>query len=303
MSSSDPVSGQDFCTRDGRQWPGRSGSEQAAGSARSIPWNILFAGLVVIGFLNGMSHRVMGAIREDAGGALLHTFNVSAIVWLALVACVVLLLSPPERSDSRRDLLAAGLAFFAFLVPVSPLSWVALSALGFYLAMTSPAGSPPRRGAWILLALTVPMFWSRLGFMLMSDVILRIDAVLVSLLLGTARAGNTIAFADGWGYFWIAPPCSSLANVSLAFLCWVLVTQFLDRAREASLRYCFMAVAAVMAINVTRLALTGISRASYDIVHGATGSAVTGALTMAATLAICLYGATYGARHADPIHR
>ncbi len=263
-----------------------------------ISWNILFAGLVAIGFANGISHRAMTELRDDPGQAFLNTFQISAIVWVALVVAVSFLFRPPNRSMSNPDGIAAALAIATFLAPAPPLSWLALAGLGGYLAKSSPAGSRHRRAGWILLALTVPMFWSRVVFSLMSDAILRFDAVLVSLVLGTGRTGNTIAFADGWGYFWIAPTCSSIANVSLTFLCWVLVTQTLDTSRTARFRYCFLAAGAVVAINVGRLSLIGISHANYDLIHSPVGSLITGWTTVAVIFGICLYGATSGVKHA-----
>jgi exosortase/archaeosortase family protein len=257
----------------------------------------LFAGLALIGFVNGISHRVVEALREDPGRALLHAFDIGAVVWIALLASLYLFVRQQGQAASRRDMLAAGLAFAAFLAPAPPVSWLGLSGLSVYIAVTSPLGSASRRSAWILLALTVPMFWSRILFLLMSDAILRFDAVLVGLILGTGRSGNAIAFADGWGYFWIAPQCSSLANISLALLCWVVVTQALRRP-NAALRYCLLAVVSVIVINVMRLALTGISHTNYELLHGAAGNLILGWFTFAVTLAICLYGATREVRHA-----
>ena len=265
-------------------------------------WNIIFAGLIVVGFANGVSHRVVKALSEDSGQAFLNTFDISAIVWIALAVCTLFLLGPPHRPASKGDQAAAVLAIAAFLVPVPQLSWLALSGLGVYLTVTSPPGSRHHRGAWILLAMTVPMFWSRVVFSLLSDFFLSVDAALVSMVLGTGRSGNTIAFADGWGYFYIAPACSSIANVSLALLCWVLVTQALETPRSPRLRYCLLAAVAVVAINVSRLALTGLSHANYELVHGPIGNTIAGWTTFAVVVAICLYGATQDARHAAKIH-
>ena len=193
-----------------------------------ISWTTLFAGLVVVGFVNGISP--MDALREDAVGTLLRTFDISGIVWLALIICCLFLIRPTSTPATRWDQAAATLSVAFFLMPAPSLSWIGLSGLGAYFVASQPPGSDRRRGGWILLALTVPLYWSPLVFSLMSGVILQVDAILVSLVLGTARFGNSVAFADGWGYFYIAPPCSSLANVSLAFLCWVLMTQSLGTA-------------------------------------------------------------------------
>jgi hypothetical protein len=164
--------------------------ERVASRIDPIERGRLFAGLALIGFANGISHRVVEALREDPGQAFLHAFDIGAVVWIALFTSVYMLGRQQRQAASRNDMLAAGLAFAAFLAPVPPLSWVALSGLGIYIASSSPAGSASRRGAWILLALTVPMFWSRILFLLMSDTILRFDAVLVGLILGTGRSGT-----------------------------------------------------------------------------------------------------------------
>jgi exosortase/archaeosortase family protein len=267
--------------------------DYAAGRvAGALDRGTLFAGLGLVGFANGVSHRVMASLQDDSTRAVLHTFDIGAIAWLAVFMSAWLLARPGAKPASRRDMLVAGAALVAFALPAPPLSWLALTCLGAYAGLTSPVRSAQRRGAWILLALTVPMFWSRAAFSLFSDGILRLDAVLVAWILGTPRIGNSIAFADGWGYFWIAPGCSSLANVSLAVLCWVLVTQTLDRASESRIRYCVAACLAVAAINVARLVLTGMSYASFEVLHGPTGGFVIGWLTFAVTLGICLYGAT-----------
>ncbi|MET0941131.1 MAG: hypothetical protein ABWY13_07195 [Mesorhizobium sp.] len=293
MRSIEPVPTPPTSTR------GRSFAKRESDIADGLlSWNILFAGLAVIGFANGMSHRAMAALRDDPGQALLLTFDVSAIVWVALIAAVGFLLRPPRRSASKRDGLVAILAIAVFLAPAPQLSWLALSGLGLYVATTSQPGAFHRSAGWILLAVTVPMFWSRVVFSLMSDAILRFDAMLVSLVLGTGRVGNTISFADGWGYFWVAPACSSIANVSLALLCWVLITQMLGTGRTANFRFCLMAACAVIVINVGRLSLIGISRDHFELIHGPVGSLITGWVTVAVIFAICLYGATSGAKHA-----
>jgi hypothetical protein len=74
----------------------------------------------------------------------------------------------------------------------------------------------------VLLAATVPVLWSRLLFRFFAKVILDIDAWFVAQLLGTTRAGNMVTFADGSGSLVLEPACSSLANMSLAFLCSAL---------------------------------------------------------------------------------
>jgi hypothetical protein len=191
---------------------------------------------------------------------------------------------------SRSDWLVASGALLAFLVPVAPLSWLALTALAVHMLRTSPHSSLLYRGAWILLALTVPMFWARLLFAILSDTILQGDAILVGWLVGTPRIGNAIQLADGSGYLWIAPACSSLANISLAILCWVTVSKGVGRSGSLwDAGWVALACAAVVAINVTRISLIGFYPGYFDLLHGPVGATVASSLTLGITVALCLF--------------
>jgi exosortase/archaeosortase family protein len=254
--------------------------------------NRLFAGLVIIGFANGIVARIADGLRSRSlVDAVMNTFDISAIIWIALVVGVVLLLRSPRLPVTKIDQLVAAGAAAAFLVPVAPLSWMALSGLAIYTCLTTPKGSFARRGGWILLAMTVPMLWSRAAFSLFSESILEFDAVLVGWTVGAERLGNTIAFLDGSGYLWIAPACSSITNVSLAVLCWILFTQLFYRERSPrEIGWCVLACAAVVAINVTRLSLIAFNHKNYDIVHGTVGTTVANWLSLAAIVSICALG-------------
>ncbi|ANY82247.1 hypothetical protein BB934_28345 (plasmid) [Microvirga ossetica] len=259
-------------------------------AATFVSRNELFAGLAVVGFANGISERVSHAVA-DIGivAALVSTFDISAIVWVAWGLSLVILLRSPMQPVRRSDWLVASGALLAFLGPVAPLSWLALAALAIYLLRTSPHSSLFHRGAWILLTLTVPMFWSRLLFAILSDTILQGDALLVGWLVGTPRSGNAIQLADGSGYLWIAPACSSLANVSLAILCWVTVNKGMGRSSSLwDVGWIVLACAAVVAINVTRISLIGFYPAYFDLLHGPVGATVASWLTLGIVIAICI---------------
>src|SRR5690242_18916785 len=114
---------------------------RAASRVRTIERGRLFAGLALIGYANGISHRVIWALREDPVLAFLHAFDIGAVVWIALFASVYMLVRQREQAASPNDMLAAGLAFATFLAPVPPLSWLGLSGLSIYIALTSPPGS------------------------------------------------------------------------------------------------------------------------------------------------------------------
>jgi hypothetical protein len=134
------------------------------------------------------------------------------------------------------------------------------------------------------------MFWARLLFASLSEFILLGDATLVGWLVGTARTGNAIELADGSGFLWIAPACSSLANVSLVILCWVTITKAVDRPASAwDTVWVALACAAVIAINVTRIGLIALYPAHFDLIHGPLGATVASWLILGATVAICWF--------------
>ena len=126
-------------------------------------------------------------------------------------------------------------------------------------------------------------------FAMLSDWILQADAILVSLIVGTERVGNTVGFADNSGCLMIQPPCSSLADVSLVVLAWALFTQVLPR--RPSLKdvwWCLATCSAVIAINVTRIALIGLHLEHLELLHGAVGGGVAGFLALVAIVGINL---------------
>jgi|tagenome__1003787_1003787.scaffolds.fasta_scaffold20850676_2 hypothetical protein len=262
----------------------------------------LFAGLCILGFANGIVGRVQGAVMSDgAVTALVNTFSISAVVWVAFFVCPALLLRAPREPLVRADLIVAACALGAFILPLGPLTWVVLTGLALYILRDSFALrgrkplSPAHRAAWILLATTGPMFWGRLLLHSASGPVLGADALLISWLAGTERVGNTVRFADGAGYIWIAPACSSLTNVSLAILCWVLFAQSRGlRWSFGNAGWCLLACLSVVAINITRISLMVLHREHFDLIHGPTGDTVAGWLSIAVMLGVCAFGTRHG---------
>ncbi len=277
---------------------GRGGALNAGAIATPFFSNILqavgrgefFAGLFILGFSNGIFERIAWLIANiPIEDAILATFGISVLVWVACFIAVSLLLRRPPEPVTRDDLILGVAVIAAVLVPSAKLSWIALTGLGIYGLRRFEAGTPARRAAFVILAVTVPMFWSRLAFAMLSDWILRADAILVSLIVGTERVGNTVGFADHSGFMYILPGCSSLADVSLAVLGWALFTQALTR--RPSLKdvwWCLAACSAVIAINVTRMALIGLHPRHFELIHGPAGGGVAGFLALVAIVGINL---------------
>jgi hypothetical protein len=250
-----------------------------------------FAALLTLGCVNGLGSRIVQSVNDLGwADALSNTFGISVIVWLSCIAGISIVLRD-RTSEARSADVAVGVGFlFLVILPIGPLSWLAVSALCLYILVSTNDPSL-RRGAVILFATTVPMLWSRMLFHFFANAILQVDASLVGWLLGTHRTGNLVEFADGSGLLVILPPCSSLANMSLAFLCWVTVSQFVCHKKSAyDIFWCLLACASVVAVNVTRISLMGLNHLQYDEIHNHWGDAVANTIILGLTIGVCVLG-------------
>jgi len=258
----------------------------------SIPRDEFFVGLYILGLANGLLGRFIQSLSFDGWTGAVSGIDINVVVAFACFAGVSTMLSE-ERDEIRTADLVVGVIFLAFvMLPIFALSWVAVTGLSLYILFFAKGGSGRRRGAVILLALSVPMLWSRLLFQLFAKLILDIDATLVSWLLGTDRVGNTVSLVDGSGYMIVLPACSSLANMSLAFLCWVSVTQWAKHRWSAiDLLWSSLACASVIAVNVTRISLMGLSHSHYEAIHSESGDLVSNSVMLALMVGFSVLGA------------
>lgn len=254
----------------------------------------LFAALILIGFINGISEPVTHLAATDGWlSTVVDTLGISVIVWGALLAAVVLLWRAPPEPVRRTDVAVALLLSAAFIIPVPALSWLALTGFAAYLIVS---GS---RTGLIVLALTFPMFWAKAVMAVIGSFILEIDAALVSAMVGTERTGNLVPFADGSGALYIAPGCSSFDNISLAILCSATLAQLLDRRWSLStVCWALLACAAVVVVNTLRVGLMALYPRAFDLLHGPVGAGTAGWVTTLAILALCHFGVSRSAKAA-----
>jgi exosortase/archaeosortase family protein len=250
-----------------------------------------FAGLFIIGCASGFATRVIHSIEEIGwADALFRTFGISVIVLASCVAGISLVLRDHTRGVRRLEI-AVGAGFIILvIIPIAPLSWIAVTGLSFFILFSSDI-TTSRSGAIILLATTVPMLWSRILFQFFANFILAADALLVSWLLGTHRTGNMVEFADRSGQLVIFPACSSLANVSLAFLCWIALSQLVSHRKSSSdLLWCLLACSAVIAVNVIRMTILGLSDWHYAAFHNQWGDAIASVIILVLIVGISALG-------------
>jgi hypothetical protein len=250
-----------------------------------------FGALFILGCASGLSLRIVHSIEELGWfDALIRTFGISVIVLASCIAGISLILRDNARGI-RPSEIVVGIGFIILVIlPIGPLSWIAVTGLSFFILLSTDV-STSRRGAIILLAATVPMLWSRILFQFFANFILAADASLVSWLLGTHRTGNLVEFADRSGQLVIFPACSSLANVSLAFLCWVTLSQLVSHRKTAfDLLWCLLACAAVIAVNVIRMTILGLSDWHYATFHNQWGDAATNVIILVLIVSISALG-------------
>jgi hypothetical protein len=259
---------------------------------KAIPRNDLFAVLYIIGCANGLLGRLIQSFQfSDWEGALAGA-DINVIILLACFAGISLVSEKSAERVVPRDI-AVALVFLVLVgLPIFPLSWVAITILSLYICLFANDNRERLRGALILLAMTAPMLWSRLLFQLFAKPILDIDAFLVSLLLGTHRTGNVVGFQDGSGSMIVLPACSSLANMSLALLCWVTITQWVGHRWGAKdVFWAGLACTSVIAVNVTRISLMGLSHRNYELIHSSWGDMITNSIMLALMVGVTVLGA------------
>ena len=250
----------------------------------------LFAGLYILGCANGLLIKFILNWKSDGlAGIILGT---NAIVLFACFAGIARMLGDRPERIRPADLAVSVLFFLLVIYPIFALSWVAVTGLSIYILLFAKHGGDGRRGAIILLALTIPMLWSPLIFKFFARPILQIDSAFAAWLLGTDWVGNTVRFADNSGYMIVLPYCSSLANTSMAFLCWVAVTQWARHQwTSIDLLWSFLACSSVVAVNVIRIALTGLSQYHYQIIHSPSGDVIVNYIILGLTIGFSVWGA------------
>lgn len=273
-----------------------------AGKGRLAYFQLVLGVCVVNGLV---AKAVTSVMLKGLSHAVWTLFDVSAIIWIAAAYGLHLAgRGAGVQPVSRADMAVGAVAVLLAVLPLNYTSWIGLILAAGWLAFMAAPGSEARRGARILLALTVPLFWARLTFSFAGDLVLHMDALVTGRILGTPSHGNVVQFADGSGYFQIYPACSSLVNMSLALLAWWTVVNVAGSI--ASRRV--LAVAALLAltvflINIVRLVALGTYPQHFELIHGDVGSTVVSWVTLAIVALICWLGLRGGGYPSQPAAR
>jgi len=219
-------------------------------------------------------------------------FNISAIVWAAYyLALNSIIASNAVGSPTRLDWTLCIASISICFLPIGGTAWLLMFAIGIFLVLTSNGLREWSNAGWVFMAITVPEFWGRRIFNFFSDFILEIDAKFVSALTQTERMGNVVEMPGGGGALIIGAPCSSMANVSLAVLCWVLFSRYrVHRWSYWNIFWCLLTAISIMLINVIRITIIGYYPQYYIFLHDGGGVVVFSWLSAAAAVGISLIG-------------
>ena len=229
--------------------------------------------------------------------AALNLFDVSAIVWLALVAGIALL----WQADSvalvgRSDTVILAGAVLAALLPVPVASSAMLTLVAGWGVWSSERGSTLRRASTIILSLTAFLLWGRIGLAWGAGPLLSADARFVGLIADTRTAGNAVFFADGTRFV-IAPGCSSLHGISLALILWTTVVEYFSiRTDPRAWLTLALALVASVLVNGVRLAVIAWNPNDFEYWHTGTGGALFGWIALGVILAVVYPGVGHARR-------
>lgn len=251
----------------------------------------LVSAVFFIGFVNGVTEVAFQSVAQTGlSAALSATFGISVLVLVCAYLALQSAREAPSEDPSRSDLVFCLALILLYAIPVSFVTWIAITAFALREYFISETRSRRRRAAVLMFGLTIPMFWSRLLFTLFSGWILRLDAIFVSLVVQSPHHGNVVMLPHNAGFLYIAAPCSSLANVSQAMLCWLLFTAYSGRRTANDYATCGLACASVIVLNVLRISWIALRPDLYDTIHGPIGATVFGYFSTLVVVAICAFG-------------
>jgi exosortase/archaeosortase family protein len=249
--------------------------------------------LLCVAFPNGLYLRISQSIAESGlDAALLGTFNISAVILIALWLCLQVAQTTDFDAPRMLDYAAIAIAYIFALAPVSALAWVGLTGLSLYFLVTRPGNPSIQRTFWLLLAICFSCLWSRQVFRLFVDHILQFDTLLVATFSGRPWSDNLIKAADGVTTLQVLESCSSFSNMSLAFLGWISARSYYGtRGLRRSMLFIALSCTLVVLINTIRIGLIALRPDQYDLIHGAVGAGIASVISAVSIAAVSIWGA------------
>jgi exosortase/archaeosortase family protein len=240
----------------------------------------LFAFTIGVLVANAVATRVIDAVAQlGPAQALAGGLGLSWAFWLSFALCIRLALAEEDRPAGARDLWICGAGLAAALIPISPVSSVACTALALIVLLDRTAGVHLKAAAMVALAICVQVLWSRLLMLFFVGPVADLDAHLVGLIMQTPVRGNMVGFADGSHSLSILEACTSVQNASVALMLFVaIVRTFRPKPKVSELYFLVALFISVVVVNLIRLTLMGQNIEMFHLVHGDIGWPVINAI-------------------------
>jgi exosortase/archaeosortase family protein len=240
----------------------------------------LFAFTIGIALANAVATKVIDAVALlGPVQALASGLGLSWAFWLSFALCVRLAAIEEGRPAGPRDLWVCGACLVAALVPISPVSSLACTALAVFILLDRTQGAYLRAAAMVLLAISVQLLWSRLAMLLFVEPVADLDAHLVGLIIQKPVHGNMVEFVDGTHRMSILEACTSVQNASMALMLFVaIVRTFRPRPQVSELYFLLGLFVSVVVVNLIRLTLMAQNIEMFHLVHGDIGWPVINAI-------------------------
>jgi exosortase/archaeosortase family protein len=277
-----------------------------AGSARQNPaertyWPehigraAIFAGVGVIATVNALADQII-AFDGNLILQILDLGGISAVIWFALYAALKIGIEDEGELLRRTDVPVLLTILVSCFIPVAAAARAGELLCAVYSFATSRLGSPTRRVALVLLALTGTLVWGPLILTLCASPILSLDAHITGWVIGSPVTANMVHFAGSDRIYIIAMACSSIHNISLAILLWCTAVALFDLKVDGRLvLVCAGMIGLTFALNISRLSLIGLFPDHFDILHRGTGAVLFGWLEVIGMALLAGLGASIAA--------
>lgn len=275
--------------------------------------HLLLTGLT-IGFANAVAGPVTKGITEEGLGTLYDGAGVGLVIW-TIAGWTLFSLSKADIKDpiTQSDFYVCFSVALAFLIPSAMIAWTASAALAFWGFCRCSGCLRAQTALLIFAAMAIRTPVTALSLGTLSEEFLSIDAYLVKIALlptniEVLQIGNIIVGEDDHKLA-IMTGCSSFTNVSIGLLVWFAITRgscHTISRRAAIAGICV--VAAIIFLNVTRLALMATNADVFAFIHDGYGKDIFELSLIIATLTFTLLGS--GGKYAtsalrdrrDPVH-